>query len=115
MGREIFVQRAVGSSAVYAVCTECAWTFSVGLATGQDTDKGIGIAFDAHYCEFYPECHVMGCTEPAAYGFREMIDGNTMTTSGLRMGDRPNWCLKHDAKMRKGYEHVNGKYVSFLT
>jgi hypothetical protein len=60
------------------------------------------------------KCHVAGCTEDVAYGFREMIDGNTLTTSGFSVGDRPNWCLKHDAKMRHEYALVTGRYISFL-
>ena len=56
-------------------------------------------------------CCVDGCPEKAAYGFREIIDGNTLTTSGFRVGDHPNWCLKHDAKKRKEYADVNGDYV----
>ena len=61
-----------------------------------------------------PECHVEGCTADAAYGFREFIDGNTMTTSGFTMGDKPNWCLKHDSEMREEYAGVNGRFVGPL-
>lgn len=61
-----------------------------------------------------PKCQVQGCTADAVYGFRELVDGNTMTTSGFRVGDHPNWCLDHDAKMRHEYETVAGRFVGPL-
>jgi hypothetical protein len=59
------------------------------------------------------KCHVEGCQEDAAYGFREMIDVSTMEISDFIMGVRPNWCRSHDAEQRPLYFGMNGDYVKF--
>ena len=62
-----------------------------------------------------PKCHVTGCDQDAAFGFRETIAA-THSTSKARefiMGALPNWCLKHDADMRVKYEGKSGDYVRF--
>jgi hypothetical protein len=59
------------------------------------------------------KCHVDGCQEGAAYGFREQIDVSTAEISDFIMGVRPNWCLQHDAEQRPLYAVMRGDYIKF--
>jgi hypothetical protein len=59
------------------------------------------------------KCHVQGCQEDAAFGFREMILQNTVTSFEFEMGVRPNWCKHHDAQKRGSYEHLVGEFIAF--
>jgi hypothetical protein len=59
------------------------------------------------------KCHVEGCREKAAYGFRQTIDASTITTSEFHVGVRPNWCEVHDDEQRPRYANMNGDYVEF--
>ena len=111
LGREPVIRRSADSKPEYISCTICAWGVAVVATRSLNIDGEISQIFEGHDCTIHPKCHVAGCTEAAAFGFREYIDGNTLTTSGFRVGDCPNWCLKHDAKMREEYAGVNGRFV----
>jgi hypothetical protein len=59
------------------------------------------------------KCDVAGCTEEAVYGFRKLMDGNTLTTSGFKVESSFNCCEDHEAETAKEYTGPNIIRVQF--
>jgi hypothetical protein len=110
MGREVFVKHAVGSSAEYLSCGECAWVDSVPITTGIDNDIEIPRLFNSHDCTKFPKCDVTGCSRVAVYGFRRLVDTSTFDTTGFR-SEPCNCCEAHVEETKLAYSGPNVKVV----
>lgn len=57
------------------------------------------------------KCDKPGCTNDAAYGFREYQDTSGLTTTGFIVLSSMNWCEKHDSLTRPEFANKNGRYI----
>src|ERR1017187_1457168 len=103
MEREPIVLRAADSKPEYIACTACAWGVTVVATRSLNVDGEISLIFEQHDCTLYPRCDIPRCMRVATVGFRRLLDGNTLTTSGFAWGDSTNCCAIHEAETSAQY------------
>jgi hypothetical protein len=49
------------------------------------------------------KCDIPGCERVATSGFRRLLDGNTLTTSGFSLDHKTNCCRIHEPEVAARY------------
>jgi hypothetical protein len=101
--REPVVHRAADSKPEHISCTVCAWGVTVVATRSLNIDGEISRIFEQHDCTLYPKCDIPGCMRVATVGFRRLLDGNTLTTSGFAVDGKTNCCAVHEAETSAQY------------